>query len=401
MPKEPRQPSTNRYELREQSRPYYGTARKPAPNPTKSRGNSKTESTKETNTNQVEAVVDRSPTADNFFDFIQSIESSEGTHYIPEVVEPQPVTSSQKKRNQDAAFDAVVDRARLQYESLVRPDSIEPGNREQPQAVTETDQPTTMDEARVRELIDHKVTEAVNKVEKEFAIERRDLERRIEELQKSNQILIQQLDKLSPTKTLESMAKAISTLKISHGPPTNLDKPKYVHGRTPARTFLKDVEGFLAAHNHKEESYTFMVKSYLPEDLKAWYDHVAPQCDSWESFKEQFLNRFGSLVEYEKRLTELQTRKYKKFEPTEKFIYDTIELSKYCYEDNDDESAHVVRTKSKLLPELQLAIGTSSYSTVLQLIEACETATRTLEIRDETLFDSANAARGSKKPIIQ
>jgi len=90
-------------------------------------------------------------------------------------------------------------------------------------------------------------------------------------------------------------------------------------------------------------------------------------------------------VEYERRLTELQTRKQKKFEPTENFIYDTIELSKYCYEGGDDESAHVIRTKSKLLPELQLATGTTSYPTVLQLIEACEAATRTLEIRDETL----------------
>jgi len=185
-----------------------------------------------------------------------------------------------KKRNQDAAFNVVEDRARIQYKSLVRPDSIEPGNREQPQAITETDQPTTVDEGRVRELIDRKVPEAVEKVEKEFATERRNLENRIEELQKSNQILIRQLDKLSPTKTFENMAKAISNSKISHAPPTNLDKPKYVHGRTPDKTFLKDVEGFLAAHNHKEESYICMVKSYLPEDLKAWYDHVSPQCDS-------------------------------------------------------------------------------------------------------------------------
>jgi len=125
MPKEPRQLSTNRYDLREQSRPYYGTARKPALNPPKpKRNSSKTESFQETNTNQVEAVVDQNSTTDDFYDFGQSSESSGRIHFIPQVVEPQPVTSSQKRRNQDTAFN-VVDRARQQYESLGRPDSVE------------------------------------------------------------------------------------------------------------------------------------------------------------------------------------------------------------------------------------------------------------------------------------
>jgi len=66
MPKEPKQPSISRYELREQTRPYYGTARKqPTLNQPKPKENSsKTESTQETDTNQVKVVVDPNPELD-------------------------------------------------------------------------------------------------------------------------------------------------------------------------------------------------------------------------------------------------------------------------------------------------------------------------------------------------
>ncbi|CAL8097762.1 unnamed protein product [Orchesella dallaii] len=60
-----------------------------------------------------------------------------------------------------------------------------------------------------------------------------------------------------------------------------------------------------------------------------------------------------------------------------------VQLSKYCYKDDFNESNHVQRAQSKLLPELQLAIGPSYFRSVLDLVHACEVATTTLEARDK------------------
>ncbi|CAL8101484.1 unnamed protein product [Orchesella dallaii] len=238
----------------------------------------------------------------------------------------------------------------------------------------------TMDIDEVTALINQRVAEAIqaNNVEHEATQREKDTE--LDRLRIDNDVLLQKLQNPSPNRALTS---ALSGLGIVAANAITAEKPKFKEGRTPPEEFLRDVEGFLTSHGYKEEHFITLVKTLLPEDLRRWYDYVVPLCKDWPAFRAQFKSRYGGFLEFEKRVTELQTRFQKYNEPTEKFIYDMVQLSKYCYEMDRLEANHVQRAQSKLLPELQLAIGTTPFASVLALVYACDVATRTLEAKDK------------------
>ncbi|CAL8081980.1 unnamed protein product [Orchesella dallaii] len=302
-------------------------------------------------------------------------------------VQPTPSTSRRQYaevlKTPTTSADDALEESRSRIDALIAQAHAairRGGNQISTSTLSENTTTNTMDIDEVTALINQRVAEAIqaNNIEHEATQREKDTE--LDRLRIDNDVLLQKLQNPSPNRALTS---ALSGLGIVAANAITAERPKFKEGRTPPEEFLRDVEGFLTSHGYKQEHFITMVKTLLPEDLRRWYDYVLPLCKDWPAFRAQFKSRYGGFLEFEKRVTELQTRFQKYNEPTEKFIYDMVQLSKYCYELDKVEANHVQRAQSKLIPELQLAIGTTPFASVLALVYACDVATRTLEAKDK------------------
>ncbi|CAL8146066.1 unnamed protein product [Orchesella dallaii] len=92
----------------------------------------------------------------------------------------------------------------------------------------------------ISEMVKAQVAAEVQEVIKTYEAKQQQANAHAEKLQQSNDILIRQLGKTSPTRTLTT---AISGLRLGVPNALTTEKPVFKQGRTPPKEFLRDVEG--------------------------------------------------------------------------------------------------------------------------------------------------------------
>ncbi|CAL8133327.1 unnamed protein product [Orchesella dallaii] len=161
----------------------------------------------------------------------------------------------------------------------------------------------------------------------------------------------------------------------------NIDPPKFDIRKMTPEAFLVAAENHFASMTYDKTKYLTHVKSLLPEDVKSWYNHELPTFKTWAGFKTAFGSKYDGWYDKEKRRKELEKKQQQLNQPTEKFVYEVMDLSKQCFPDDDAED-HVKRAQGALHPTLRVGIGPSFFSSAKKLIQACDLATSSIEAQD-------------------
>jgi len=177
------------------------------------------------------------------------------------------------------------------------------------------------------------------------------------------------------------MAEALKKVKVT-AVTSHIDVPKFDVKIMSVEAYLSQVETYFRGKGYDEEQYLAHIKPILSEDAKVWYNHECTEMEEWDDFKRAFKERYDGWLERERRHRQLQLRKQNENEPTEKFIYDMIDLSRNCYPE-DSEQEHVRRAQMALNPHLAALIGMKLHKKATMLIRACELATGTIEAQNK------------------
>ena len=102
--------------------------------------------------------------------------------------------------------------------------------------------------------------------------------------------------------TMTSISQALGSIRIT-SVTSSIPVPKYDARKTHAQAYLNDVERYFRAQNHTDDQFIYLIKSILPANIKAWWEHVGNKVTSWGQFKAMFIARNDSWEERNQRLT--------------------------------------------------------------------------------------------------
>jgi len=230
---------------------------------------------------------------------------------------------------------------------------------------------TTMDPSYVAQLVRDEVAKALAAAQQDDAVQQL-----IHAVQAQNQAILTQ--GATQVQQITDTLKNVQVSSVS----SNIEAPKLDMKRMSIKGYLDQVENYFQSMRYDPSLYLTAIRQILPTDAKLWYDHEISNFNSWSDFKKELKKKYDGWQEREARMRTLILKKQQKHEPTEKFIYEVVELSGYCYP-RDDESQHTRRAQAALYPHLAVAVGVTAQETVLDLIRACEVATNMILAQDK------------------
>lgn len=206
----------------------------------------------------------------------------------------------------------------------------------------------------------------------------------ISTLQQTNKKLELELAKLKTAHAIDpqDLLDKLSNLRVT-AVTTDIPRPSFNPKKMTAESFLQDCERYFNSLGHTDKTmFMSMTKQLFNDTQKGWYDHQGRHAKDWDEFKKQFADRFDGNCEKEERLYELTTRKQKVHEPTEVFIYEMVQLAKYCFIGLKEEE-YVEYAQRALHPSLGMILGTNKRTTVPELVSACGEVTKILHDTQE------------------
>lgn len=180
---------------------------------------------------------------------------------------------------------------------------------------------------------------------------------------------------------IQAFTEALKNIKLTAFSST-LKIPKFDPKKMSAVAFLQEVERYFMAQGHQEGQYLYLVKTILPTESQAWLDHTLPTVPDWDSFKDEFINRYDSWLDAGERMRLLHTRRQTSNESVEFFIYDMLRQGKLV-SPNETTAEATLRAKQGLFPRLRTALGPTNYSTPAELFEACRIVHANLKAEDK------------------
>ena len=227
----------------------------------------------------------------------------------------------------------------------------------------------------VKRLVADEVAKALASVQAERQAEMKTLQALVKAIEDNTKAMLGQ--KAGSSKEIADALKNVKLATVS----TTIKPPKWEPKKKSVTAYLKEMENYFKALNIEPDGYLGHLETILPDDTKVWYNHEVASFADWDDFKKKFTDRFENWRDQESRRKLLDNRRQQLVEPTERFIYDVFELSKFCFP-SDEVKRHVYRAQSALYPCLALAIGPHYYEKLDDLIEACKEATTRLEQQD-------------------
>lgn len=295
--------------------------------------------------------------------------------------ESYPRTSSPSPGREQLDLSVVFERSSAEQQEEQDEDSQqdkereEESNEEESQVNSDSHTSHNMDADAIKQFIEDALAARLTVITEQHEQEKKNLHDTITALTTANKELMDQV-KTSPTTALTKALKNI-TLRPTD---SSLEKPRFRLGSCTS-AYLKEVEGYLRSQGIQEPNFLASVKPILPDELKDWYEYLLPSALDWRSFKDSFEKKFGGFGNLHKMRTEIQNRKQRANEPTERFIYEYFNQSKQCYPD-DDTKTHVLRIQTALWPKLRTALGPRNLSSIVDLVNMCENVTSSLEGED-------------------
>jgi len=177
----------------------------------------------------------------------------------------------------------------------------------------------------------------------------------------------------------QAFVRALQGIKLTTVS-SKIPVPKFESNKDTPTAFLTDVERYFRAQNHPPEQWLYLVKTILPIDAKAWWDHRKQNVLTWNAFRQEFINRYDSWIDINERKRMLYTRQQKK-EPIEQFIYEMVDIAKRLLPDEHLRDS-VQRAKQALNHRIRGALGPGLFQTPEELFQACRTIHKDLEQAD-------------------
>ncbi|CAL8123715.1 unnamed protein product [Orchesella dallaii] len=235
--------------------------------------------------------------------------------------------------------------------------------------------PQIMDADEIAELIKQEVARALEAA----ARQQHDpiiFERILDAVQTQNEAILSQ--GASNAEAITNTLKNVQLSSVS----SHIDPPKFDVKKMSVKGFLGQAENYFKSMRYDNSLYLTAVRQILPSEIKLWYDHeISEGFSTWKEFKKAFKEKYDGWYERETRMRTLNLKKQQRSGPTERFIYEVIELSRYCYPD-EDEADHVRRAQGALYPHLAVAVGLGVHNTARDLIRACEIASSMVQAQD-------------------
>ncbi|CAL8100346.1 unnamed protein product [Orchesella dallaii] len=236
---------------------------------------------------------------------------------------------------------------------------------------------------KMDEEMEQKIQKAIHEeMKSHFLYLRGEREKDRQQLKDMMDIIIQQNEiiKSKDANTAAAMADAFKGLTLTTMT-CNIDPPKFDIKKMTPEAFLAAAENHFASMAYDKTKYLTHVKSLLPEDVKSWYNHELPTFKTWTGFKVSFGMKYDGWNDKEKRRKELERKQQQLNQPTEKFIYEVMDLSKQCFP-GDTVEDHLKRAQGALHPTLRVGVGPHFFDTAIKLIQACDLATSSIEAQD-------------------
>jgi hypothetical protein len=118
--------------------------------------------------------------------------------------------------------------------------------------------------------------------------------------------------------------------------------------------------------------------------MKSWYDFSCKNLATWDLVKAEFIKRFDTFEERQKREKFLMTKIQGNNQPTETYFYDTLKFAKLCYPTETDDNL-VLRVQSTLHWRIKLALGGYKTNNLEELLAAVKAAYPSLEAEDKVM----------------
>ncbi|CAL8145432.1 unnamed protein product [Orchesella dallaii] len=236
---------------------------------------------------------------------------------------------------------------------------------------------------KMDEEMEQKIQKAIHdEMKNHFLYLRGEREKDRQQLKDMMDIIIQQNEiiKSKDANTAAAMADAFKGLTLTTMT-CNIDPPKFDIKKMTPEAFLAAAENHFASMAYDKTKYLTHVKSLLPEGVKSWYNHELPTFKTWTGFKVAFGMKYDGWKDKEKRRKELERKQQQLNQPTEKFIYEVMDLSKQCFP-GDTVEDHLKRAQGALHPTLRVGVGPHFFDTAIKLIQACDLATSSIEAQD-------------------
>jgi len=196
------------------------------------------------------------------------------------------------------------------------------------------------------------------------------------------------------TAAVKVLADAMKQVTIN-SVQTTVPVPKYNAKKSTPPAFLLEIESYFELQHHPKSEYIKLVKTVLPNDAKAWWEHAKANITDWDGFKTEFLKRFDSDQDRRDRMSYAQSRVQTTDEVTEIFIYEMVRLCEQCFPTEGIQGA-VARAQQALNFRIRNAIGPNAYKTPEELLNACRLVYKGLE--DE---DKANKLKNNLPPLME
>ncbi|CAL8125276.1 unnamed protein product [Orchesella dallaii] len=177
------------------------------------------------------------------------------------------------------------------------------------------------------------------------------------------------------------IVKALTDLRLPNTS-VSISPPTFNPRAMCADTYLNNLEIFMKGNHIRESDYLGVVKPYLSTEGQHWFTNNSSTIADWTTFRQKFEERFDDFMERDKREKHFHSKRQRLDDPTEEFIYETLELARSVYPGQPEEILvrHVQRA---LYPRLALAVGTDMKKTIQSLISACAIATESLVAEDK------------------
>lgn len=207
-------------------------------------------------------------------------------------------------------------------------------------------------------------------------------------LESEIQSLTAELAAEKATNKMDALIKALQAAALPGAASTNIKPPTFDSLRVNGDTYLADLEVFLQASGFKPDKYITVVKSFLPEECKSWFVAHSADFTDWDAFKNGFKARYDSSIQNAARMKRLLNHEQELTEPTEEFVYATLDLAKNCYPGKPEEEM-IELVHNVLHWRIRRGIGAHTFKKVTELMAACERAT----------LNEMNEDRENRRPI--
>jgi hypothetical protein len=198
-----------------------------------------------------------------------------------------------------------------------------------------------------------------------------------------NEIATLTAARAAPPLTAKDIVDAIGSARISTST-NNILVPKFDAMKTTPMEFINEVERYFKLQNYQAGDYKDLFKGILPKEMKSWYDFSCKNLATWDLVKAEFIKRFDTFEERQKREKFLMTKIQGNNQPTENYLYDTWKFAKLCYPTETDHNL-ILRVQSTLHWRIKLALGGYKSNNLEELLAAVKAVYPSLEAEDKVM----------------